>query len=92
MKDAVLTEKQVAELLDRLATDDNFRTLFENKPAKALFDMGVPAETVVELNAACLCPRQLVGKDQFQDAAKRLDEAALTAYADMQVPKMSLKP
>jgi len=90
MKDAELTEKQAAELVRRLASDDAFRSLFENKPAKALADMGVPAETIVELNGMCLCPAPLASKDQFKDALERMDAEVLATAGKMTPPKMSM--
>ena len=90
MKDSELNEKQAAELVCRLANDDAFRSLFESKPAKALFDMGVPSDTIVELNAMCLCPAQLAGKDQFKAALEKMDAEVFAATARMTPPKMSM--
>lgn len=92
MSDAKLTKEQITELMKRLASDDAFRSLFESKPASALVAIGVPAETVVELNAACLCAAPLADKSLFQEATRKMDEASLMAYADMHVPQMSFKP
>jgi putative modified peptide len=89
MSDSTLTEKQAAELLHRLGTDSSFRSLFETKPAKALFTMGVPAETVVDLNAACLCPAKLASMEELKAASARMDGAVLQATAEMAAPKMS---
>ncbi len=89
MDDAILTDKQAAELLHRLGTDREFRTLFETKPAKALFKMGVPPETIVDLNAACLCPASLASMEDFKKASVRMDSAVLQATAEMAAPKMS---
>ncbi|OJY97881.1 MAG: hypothetical protein BGP25_00120 [Lysobacterales bacterium 63-13] len=90
MKDSELTEKQATELVRRLASDDAFRALFEAKPAKALVEMGVPAETVTELNAKCLCPAQLADKDQFRLALERMDAEVLAVAGKMTPPKMSM--
>ena len=90
MADATLTEKQAAELIRMLATDDDFRNLFENKPAKALFKLGIPAETIVDLNAMCLCPAALAGKSLFKEASEKMDKSVLTATTSMQTPKMSM--
>ena len=92
MSDARLSREQVTELMKRLASDDAFRALFESKPASALVAMGVPAQTVVELSAACLCAAPLADKSLFQAATRKMDEASLMAYADMHVPQMSIKP
>lgn len=90
MSDSTLTEKQATELLRRLATDDAFRGLFESKPAKALVEMGVPHETVVNLNAACLCASKLADKATFQHAVDTMDAQTLTATSKMVPPKISV--
>lgn len=92
MNHATLTKEQISQLIKRLASDDAFRALFESKPASALVQLGVPAETVVELNPACLCGAPLAEKAHFEEAARKLDDAALMAFSDMQVPKMALRP
>jgi putative modified peptide len=89
MKDSELTEKQAAELLRRLGTDEEFRGLFESKPAKALFSMGVPAETIVNLPAACLCATPLASMADLKAASDKMDAAVLQATASMGAPKIS---
>jgi putative modified peptide len=86
--DSVLTDDQTLLLLRKLASDDDFRTLFESKPAKALFDMGVPPEQIVNLNAWCLFPSKLAGKKLFEDAVAKLRESVLDATSRMTPPKM----
>jgi putative modified peptide len=58
MNDAVLTKKQGLTLLQELISNAGFRRRFAEKPAAALLEIGVPAETVVNLSPKCLAPRQ----------------------------------
>lgn len=90
MSDSTLTEKQAADLIRRLASDDAFRALFAAKPAKALTEMGVPHEMIVNLNPACLCPAPLADKATFQAASDRMDAETVTAAMKMTPPRMSL--
>jgi len=59
MADSKLTDQQARTLLGKLAKDNAFRSAFAAKPAAALRDLGVDAETIVHLPAACICPRTL---------------------------------
>ena len=58
MADAVLTKKQGLILLQELISNAGFRRRFAEKPAAALLEIGVPAETVVNLSPKCLAPRK----------------------------------
>lgn len=57
MTDAVLTKKQGLALLQELISNNAFRLRFMEKPAAALLEIGVPAETIVNLSPSCLAPR-----------------------------------
>ena len=59
MTDAVLTKKQGLALLQELITNAGFRRRFADKPAAALLEIGVPAETIVNLSPQCIAPRQI---------------------------------
>ena len=74
MSDAALTNEQALKLLLELATNDGFRQRFEAKPAAALVELGIPHETVVNLNAACLAPLNLQPKDVFQKAREEFSK------------------
>jgi putative modified peptide len=88
--DAVLSVGQAVMLMRKLATDDSFRASFEAKPAKALHDMGVPAEQIVNFNTWCHLPVRLVGKEQFQNAVDRMDERVIKLAMGMSPPKLGL--
>lgn len=87
MSDATLTNAQCATLIKELATNDEFRRRYEEKPAAALVELGVPYDTVVNLNAACLVPRQVADKATFQTAQEQLGSEATKQYLTMAVPK-----
>lgn len=90
MTDSVLTNDQAMALLRMLATDEEFRALFQSKPAKALFKLGVEPERIVDLKPACLCPPQIAGMKDFQQAVDRMDKSILQETASMQSPKLWL--
>lgn len=87
MSDATLTMAQCATLIKELSSNDEFRRRYEEKPAAALVELGVPFHTVVNLNAACLVPRQLADKATFQQAHAELDGEATRKYLTMTVPR-----
>jgi putative modified peptide len=87
MSDATLTNAQCAMLIKELATNDEFRRRYEQKPAAALVELGVPYHTVMNLNPACLAPRQLADKETFQAAQEQLGTEATRHYLSMTVPK-----
>ncbi|WHZ20273.1 MAG: hypothetical protein OJF55_002422 [Rhodanobacteraceae bacterium] len=70
MADSKLSREHSLALLQKLATDDGFRSRYEQKPAAALAELGVPHETIVNLNGACLAPANLANKEYFQAAHK----------------------
>ena len=59
MADSKLSREHSLALLHRLATDDGFRSRYEQKPAAALAELGVPHETIVNLKGSCLAPATL---------------------------------
>jgi len=90
MSDAALTNEQALKLLLELATNDGFRQRFEAKPAAALVELGIPHETVVNLNAACLAPLNLQPKDVFQKAREEFSKRAAETCLNMVAPHLRL--
>lgn len=78
MTDAVLTKRQGLLLLNELSKNPAFRKRFMDKPAAALLELGVPAETVVNLNPSCIAPRQA---DELASAAV-LEKTAMELERD----------
>ncbi len=90
MTDTTLTQAQAIDLLTRLATNDDFRARFAVKPAKALLDIGLTAEEIIDLDPCCLKPVALLGKPFYQTAVNTLDQVALTATMTMVIPQLRL--
>lgn len=90
MTDSTLTRDQGVALLRKLSTDDAFRELFESKPAKALHEAGIPSDTIVNLNAACLCPGKLASKEALAQVLEQLDEQTFASALKMIIPSINL--
>lgn len=90
MSDAALTNEQALKLLLELATNDGFRQRFEEKPAAALVELGIPHETVINLNSACLTSTKLASKAEFAATHKRLGAEAAAWCSQMIVPTLRL--
>ena len=69
---ASLSREHSLALLHKLATDDDFRSRYERKPAAVLAELGVPHETIVNLKASCLASSSLADKEYFQAAYEEL--------------------
>ncbi|MEP7043754.1 MAG: NHLP-related RiPP peptide [Dokdonella sp.] len=90
MSDATLTNAQALKLLLELATNPGFRQRFEEKPAAALVEFGIPHETVVNLNAACLAPATLVDSKALQKAHDEFKEKGVNACLSMISPHLKV--
>ena len=90
MADSKLSREHSLALLHKLATDDGFRSRYEEKPAAALAELGVPHETIVNLKASCLAPTSLADKGHFQAAHARLTAAAADQCVGMIVPTVRM--
>ncbi len=85
-----LTHEHSLALLHKLATDDGFRSRYEQSPAAALAELGVPQETIANLKASCRQPTTLAAKSHFADAHKALSQAAADACVGMFIPTIKL--
>jgi putative modified peptide len=93
MTDAVLTKKQGLMLLQELITNPAFRKRFTDKPAAALLELGVPAETVVNLNPACIAPRaanDLASAADLQKTVAELERNEAQICLTMLIPHPSV--
>lgn len=90
MADSKLSREHSLALLHRLATDDGFRRHYEQKPAAALAELGVPHETIVNLKGSCLAPATLADKDHFMSAHAQLLNADANASLQMIVPSVKM--
>ncbi len=76
MADSKLSREHSLALLQKLATDDAYRARYEEKPAAALAELGVPLETIVNLKATCLTSVVLADKGALSKAHTELANAA----------------
>ena len=90
MTDSTLSREHSLALLHKLSTDDGFRSRFEQKPAAALAEMGVPHDTIVNLKATCLAPTTLADKGHFVQAHQELANAEADCCVGMSVPTVKL--
>ena len=68
-KPAALPKNVVATLLDKLGSDDAFRTLFEKNPVQALRQVGAPDP---EGCAGCMTVKKLAPKEAIKAASAQL--------------------
>ena len=64
----------VDKLLDKLGTDDHFRSAFSKDPKSALQSLGAPADVQC---GGCMSPKQLASKEQFQKSRGKFRDAML---------------
>jgi putative modified peptide len=91
MTDTTLSRAQALALLQRLATDDDFRARFEDKPAKALTEIGVQPADVVDLAGRCLHLRTLAPKEDFAQAVQQANDDELARVAAFHIPELRLR-
>jgi putative modified peptide len=75
MPGTTLEPALVDKLLDKLGTDDQFRSAFSKDPKSALHSIG--AAPNVECGG-CMSPKQLASKEQFQKSRGRFRDAMLS--------------
>ena len=90
MADSTLSREHSLALLHKLSTDDGFRSRFEQKPAAALAELGVPHDTIVNLKATCLAPNTLADKAHFAGAHQELANAAAASCLAMFIPSVKI--
>lgn len=74
MAGSKLTSDVVDKLLDKLGSDDTFRSNFQKDPKSALQTLGAPAD--VECGA-CMSPKQLASKEQFKNSRAQFRDTLL---------------
>lgn len=90
MADSKLSREHSLALLHKLATDDGFRSRYEQKPAAALAELGVPLETIVNLKASCLAAQTLANKERFRASHAQLATEATNECLAMIWPNVKL--
>jgi hypothetical protein len=89
MSDAVLTNEQSLRVLTELLTNPGFRQRYEEKPAAALLEIGIPAVTIANLPAACLVAARIDVK-RIETAQKELAAKSFVASASMAIPNIRM--
>jgi putative modified peptide len=89
MSDAALTNEQALQVLTELLTNPGFRQRYEDKPAAALLEIGIPAVTIANLPAACLV-RQTINVDLIAQAQKEVTAKTFAASASMAIPNIRM--
>lgn len=69
-----LAPNLVDKLLDKLGTDDTFRSSFSKDPKAALHSLGAPADLVC---GGCMSPKKLASKEQIQQARAKYRSALM---------------
>ena len=90
MADSKLSREHSLALLHKLANDDGFRSRYEQKPAAALAELGVPHETIVNLTATCQITGKLADKTRFAEARQQLLDAGADASVQFTIPNPKL--
>jgi putative modified peptide len=88
MSDSSLTNEQAKKLLHELSSNNAFRARFEEKPAAALVELGIPHETVIQLPAACLAPLRLKPTEEFAKAHADFKNADASTCLSMVPPQL----
>ena len=68
----------VDKLLDKLGTDDSFRSHFSKDPSAALHSLGAPSGFQC---GDCMTPKSLASKEQFQGSRQKFRDAMLGAVS-----------
>ena len=88
MSDSQLSKEHELGLLQKLSTDDAFRSRFEQNPAGALKEIGVPDAEIAALPAENLKPGLLADKAAIATAHQQLAEAKSSNHICMVAPFM----
>lgn len=90
MSNARLPKAQELSLMQKLSTDDAYRSRFEKSPTDALKEIGVSDSDIAALDPANLEPGTLADKDKIAAAHKQLDAHDLSDHACMVFPVLRL--
>ncbi|HEX7370557.1 MAG TPA: NHLP-related RiPP peptide [Rhodanobacteraceae bacterium] len=86
MTNSKLTREHSLALLHKLATDDGYRSRYEQNPTNAMTEVGIPAETVANFASTCVTSGKLADKDKFAAAHKKLLDASADCCVQMFIP------
>ena len=91
MSDSVLTHEQAQKLLRELGSNSGFAARFQDKPAAAMLEIGIPATTIANLPAACLarCTVQPTA-ERIKETLQVLEKSATVVAQSMAIPSVKL--
>jgi putative modified peptide len=90
MQNGKLTRDESITLLQKLSSDDAFRTTFEKDPAAALQQIGIGNGDVAALPPTALAPQPLPPKEQFQQALDEIREGGVSDHVCLIIPLLKL--
>lgn len=90
MTKTTLPRAQALALLQRLATDDAFRTTYQQDAATALKSAGVPEDVVDSLEATSVAAATLRAKEVFQRAYEQVRDDLAEVCLCHRPPTISL--
>ena len=86
MASPTITKQQMLTLLDKLSSDDTFRSRFQQDPKSGLIAVGVAAAHVATFPADKLGSGQLADKSVFAAERKRVADSVAADCLCMVVP------
>lgn len=90
MTDTMLSKDQAIALLQKLSTDDKFRTSYEKSPGDALQAAGIPSEVIKSLPKGNLAPHKLNSKEAFAAALQQVRSDSANVHLCLRVPTVKL--
>jgi putative modified peptide len=87
---ATLSRDETLKLYMELASNDEFRGLYERDPKAALIDLGIEPATLAAMSSICFIPARLAPKQEFQRACERIHEEMARVGQSMAIPSLKL--
>jgi putative modified peptide len=89
MSDSVLTIEQASRLVRELENNEAFRQRYQDKPAAAMLEIGIPATTIANLPAACLA-RCTLDLKEVANTLRTLEKSVTVTAQSMSIPTVKL--
>jgi hypothetical protein len=90
MSDSVLTHEQATKLLRELQNNSAFADRYQDKPAAAMLEIGIPATTIANLPAACLA-RCTLDLKNAAETQRTLEKMTAVQAQSMAIPTVKMK-
>ena len=90
MANPTVSKQQMLKLLDKLSSDDGFRSRFEKDPKSALVEAGIPAAQVATFPADHLAPGALRNKSVYAAEHQRVANDIAEECMCMVVPNLKM--